>query len=82
MAIYNTEDFLAEAIDSVINQSIGFKDVELILVPNTQVVTEKDAVYVSSDDIKNFINEKTKMVSVQEITSSTQSKVDNNTTNQ
>ncbi len=32
MAIYNTEDFLAEAIDSVINQSIGFKDVELILV--------------------------------------------------
>ena len=32
MAIYNTEDFLAEAIDSIINQSIGFKDVELILV--------------------------------------------------
>ena len=56
-------------------------DVELILVPNTQELTEEDAVYVSSDDIKNFINEKTKMVSVQEITSSTQSKVDNNTTN-
>ena len=32
MAVYNTENFLAEAIDSVINQSIGFKDVELILV--------------------------------------------------
>ncbi len=32
MAVYNTEDFLVEAIDSVINQSIGFKDVELILV--------------------------------------------------
>ena len=32
MAIYNTEDFLAEAIDSVINQSIGFRDIELILV--------------------------------------------------
>ena len=31
-------------------------DVELILVPNTQELTEKDAVYVSSDDIKNFIN--------------------------
>ena len=60
----------------------GSYDVELILVPNTQELTEEDAVYVSSDDIKNFINEKTKMVSVQEITSSTQSKVDNNTTNQ
>ena len=28
MAIYNTEDFLAEAIDSVINQSIGFQPKE------------------------------------------------------
>ena len=56
--------------------------VDLILVPNTQELTEKDAVYVSSDDIKNFINEKTKMVSVTEIKTSTQSKVDNNTTNQ
>lgn len=60
----------------------GSYDVELILVPNTQELTEEDAVYVSSDDIKNFINEKTKMVSVQEIKTSTQSKVDNNTTNQ
>lgn len=50
-------------------------DVELILVPNTQEITDKDAIYVSSDDIKNFINEKTKMVSVNEIKSSTQSKV-------
>lgn len=32
IAIYNTEDFLAEAIDSVINQSLGFDDIELILV--------------------------------------------------
>lgn len=32
IAIYNTEDFLAEAIESVINQSIGFEDIELILV--------------------------------------------------
>ena len=51
-------------------------DVDLILVPNTQELTDEDAVYVSSDDIKNFINEKTKMVSVQEITTSTKSKVD------
>lgn len=33
MAIYNTEKFLEEAIESVINQTIGFKEnVELILV--------------------------------------------------
>ena len=33
MAIYNTEEYLNEAIDSVINQSIGFREnVQLILV--------------------------------------------------
>lgn len=53
--------------------------VDLILVPNTQELTDKDAVYVSSDDIKNFINEKTKMVSVTEIKTSTQSKVEEST---
>jgi glycosyltransferase involved in cell wall biosynthesis len=32
-AVYNTEDYVSDAIDSVINQSIGFKDnVQLILV--------------------------------------------------
>ena len=50
-------------------------DVELILVPNTEKV-EKDAdVYVSSKDIQDFINDKTKMVSVDEILSSTEDKV-------
>ena len=50
-------------------------EVELLLVPNTQKV-EKDAeVYVSSKDIQDFINEKTKMVSVDEILSSTEDKV-------
>lgn len=32
MAVYNTEEFLKEAIESIVNQSIGFEDVELILV--------------------------------------------------
>ena len=33
MAIYNTEDYLHQSIDSVINQTIGFKDnIQLILV--------------------------------------------------
>ena len=33
MAIYNTEDYVGEAIDSIINQSIGFEDnIQLILI--------------------------------------------------
>ena len=52
-------------------------DVELILVPNTQELTVKDVVYVSSEDIQNFINDKTKMVSVDTILSSTANKVEN-----
>lgn len=54
--------------------------VELILVPNTQELTSEDTVYVSSEDIQNFINEKTKMVSVDEILSSTADKVTNDDT--
>lgn len=51
-------------------------EVELILVPNTQDLKQEDAVTVSSQDIQNFINEKTKMVSVQDIISSTTDKAD------
>jgi len=48
-------------------------NVELILVPNTIVLDEKEAdVFVSSEDIQNFINDKTTMVSVDEILSSTE----------
>lgn len=50
----------------------GKYNVELILVPNTQELTEKDAVQVSSEDIQKFINDKTEMVSVDTILSSTE----------
>lgn len=56
----------------------GAYDVELILVPNTQELTREDTVFVSSEDIQNFINDKTKMVSVDEILSSTSDQVTNN----
>ena len=61
----------------------GAFDVELILVPNTQELTEEDTVMVSSADIQKFINDKTKMVSVDEILSSTAKKAtsDTDTTN-
>ena len=52
----------------------GEYDVELILVPNTQELTQDDTVVVSSQDIQKFINDKTKMVSVDEILSSTTKK--------
>ncbi len=60
----------------------GSYDVELILVPNTQELKKEDTVYVSSQDIQNFINDKTKMVSVDEILSSTADKADTNKNDQ
>ena len=51
--------------------------VELILVPNTVTLDEKNVdVFVSSEDIKNFIEDKTTMVSVDEILSSTKDTAD------
>lgn len=49
----------------------GSYSVELILVPVTQEITNDEAVIVSSKDIQDFINDKTEMVSVDEILSST-----------
>lgn len=56
-------------------------NVELILVPNTQALNaeEPGAVMVSSEDIQKFINDKTKMVSVDEILSSTADKATSTT---
>ena len=50
-------------------------DVELILVPNTEELTQEEAVTVSSKDIQDFINDKTEMVSVDEILSETANEV-------
>ena len=44
-------------------------DVELILIPNTETLTEKDTVKVSSHDIEEFINSKTVFVSVDDLPS-------------
>ena len=43
MAVYNVEDYLKEAIDSIINQSIGFEEnVQLILVDDGSTDKSKD----------------------------------------
>ena len=39
----------------------------LILIPNTETLTEKDTVKVSSHDIEEFINSKTVFVSVDDL---------------
>ena len=49
-------------------------NVELILVPYTQELKDSDTVTVSSKDIQDFINDKTKMVSTDVILSSTADK--------
>lgn len=54
---------------------VGQYGVELLLVPNTQEVTSKDTVYVSSKDIQSFIEAKTQKVSVNEILSKTEDTV-------
>lgn len=42
MAVYNTEEFLKEAIDSIIDQTIGFENVELILVDDGSTDNSKE----------------------------------------
>ena len=42
-------------------------DVELILIPNTQTLTEEDTVHVSSIQIEEFINSKTAFVEVSDL---------------
>ena len=52
--------------------------VELTLVPITQEITEKDAVNISSQDIQKFINDRTQMVSVDQILADTANQVTGN----
>ena len=55
----------------------GSYGIELILVPNTQELKDEDAVMVTSKDIQDFINDKTEMVSVDEIIADTNDQVAN-----
>ena len=42
-------------------------DVELILIPNTETITEEDAVTINSEQIKEFIEDKTETVDVTDL---------------
>ena len=48
-------------------------------IPNTQEIKESDVVHVSSEDIKNFIEERTANVDTSTILSETASQVGENT---
>lgn len=57
MPIYNAELYLKRAIDSVINQSIGFENIELILIDDNSSDSSKDIIVDFSkkyDNIKSF----------------------------
>ena len=55
--------------------------VEITLVPNTTDITEEDKVFISSNDIKSFIEERTKDVDISKILSETADQVGNSDTN-
>ena len=55
--------------------------VEITLVPNTTELTDEDKVFISSNDIKNFIEERTKDVDISKILSETANQVGNSDTN-
>lgn len=55
--------------------------VEITLVPNTTEITEEDEVFISSNDIKSFIEERTKDVDISKILSETADQVGNSDTN-
>jgi len=42
IAVYNTDEFLKEAIESIVNQSIGFENIELILVDDGSTDNSKE----------------------------------------
>lgn len=58
--VYNSEDFLEETINSIINQSIGFKNLELLLIDDKSNDNSKDIILDYSekyDNIKPFLLE-------------------------
>ncbi len=58
---YNSEDFLNETIDSIMNQTIGFENIELIIVDDLSKDATKDIInnYTKKyDNIKTYENTK------------------------
>ncbi|CAH0299780.1 Putative glycosyltransferase EpsH [Peribacillus sp. Bi96] len=53
--VYNAENFLRKTIDSVINQSIGFKNIEYILVDDGSTDSSREILLEYADTYKNIM---------------------------
>ncbi|WP_110928373.1 glycosyltransferase family 2 protein [Bacillus massiliglaciei] len=53
--VYNAEKFLRKTIDSVINQSIGFKNIEYILVDDGSTDSSREILFEYANQYKNII---------------------------
>lgn len=64
--IYNVEDYIEEAIKSIINQTIGFENIELILINDGSPANEKIICEKYANKYKNiiYIEQKNQGVSV------------------
>ncbi|MDO5849567.1 MAG: glycosyltransferase family 2 protein [Methanobrevibacter sp.] len=55
MPVYNAEDTIGEAIDSIVNQTFGFENIELILVDDNSTDNSCDIINEYSDKYDNII---------------------------
>ena len=53
--VYNAENFLDNTINSVINQTLGFENIELILVDDNSSDGSKDVIKKYSNQFENVI---------------------------
>lgn len=56
MPVYNAQDTLEEAVDSIINQSIGFENIELILVDDVSTDNTRQIIEKYSNEYDNIIS--------------------------
>ncbi len=55
MPVYNAEDELNTAIDSIINQSFGFENIELIIVDDCSTDNSRNIITDYANEYENII---------------------------
>lgn len=55
MPVYNAEETLKKTIDSIIGQSIGFENIELLIVDDKSADNSRSIIYDFSEEYKNII---------------------------
>ena len=54
MPIYNAEKYLKRSINSIINQTIGFENLQLLLIDDNSSDLSKDIIKEYSDEYSNI----------------------------